>query len=84
MYSRRFAKQVVVTDHARLRMKERAIDDAMLAELVETGDLKRMEGEHLFIFKHFPGRHDNLVCAAAVEEDHLVIKTIMVGWSLRE
>ncbi|MSQ49916.1 MAG: DUF4258 domain-containing protein [Betaproteobacteria bacterium] len=62
----RFARQVIIADHARKRMSERGIDDAMLLVLVETGDLKRMEGEHLFIFKHFSVRHDNLVCAAAV------------------
>ncbi len=65
-------------------MSERGINDAMLEVLLETGNLKRMGGEYLFIFKHFPDRHDNLVCAAAVEEDYLVIKTVMVGWSLRE
>jgi len=38
----------------------------------------------VFLTHDFPDRHDNLVCAAAVEEDRLVIKTIMVGWLLRE
>ncbi len=64
-------------------MAERGVESA-LADLVETGRLRRIDQEHLFIFKRFAGRHDNLVCAAAVEEESLVIKTVMVNWSLRE
>jgi uncharacterized protein YuzE len=59
-------------------MMERRIDEAMLSALIETGEIKRTEGEHLFIFKYFPSRRDNLVCAAAVEEESLVIKTVLV------
>lgn len=83
MYSQRFAKEIVVTAHARSRMKERGIDEATLAALLETGGLKRVDGVRLFIFKHFPGRHDNLVSAAAVDDAALVIKTVMVNWTLR-
>lgn len=84
MHSMRFGKDVVVTDHARDRMSERNIDDSVLRDLIETGTIRRMDLEHLFIFKRYPDRHDNLMCAAAVEEDHLVIKTVMVNWTLRE
>ena len=54
------------------------------SDLIETGETRRMDAERLFIFKRYPDRHDNLMCAAAVEEDRLVIKTVMVGWTLRE
>jgi hypothetical protein len=84
MHSARFGKAVVITDHARARMAERGIDETMLSDLIETGDLKRIDDQHLFVHKHFAARHDNLVCAAAVEEEFLVIKTVMVNWTLRE
>jgi hypothetical protein len=80
----RFGKDVIVTNHARERMVERAIDDATLLDLIEGGDIRRLDQEHLFIFKQIEGRRDNLVCAAAVEEACLVIKTVLVNWMLRE
>lgn len=64
-------------------MVERDIGEAALIDLVETGELRYETDKHLFIFKQLPGRHDNLVCAAAVVEAALVIKTVMVNWTLR-
>ena len=84
MFSARFNKAVIVTNHARERMAERDIDEATLLDVIETGEIKPLSLEHLFVFKQVPGRRDNLVCAAAVEEDHLVIKTVLVNWTLRE
>lgn len=72
-----------MTDHARERMVERKVDDALLFELVESGDIMPMDTGHMFIYRHFAGRRDNLVCAAAVEEGSLVIKTVMINWTLR-
>lgn len=83
MYSERFGKDVVITEHARQRMAERGIGEALVLDLVETGQIEDIDAPHLFIHKSFPGRHDNLVCAAAVEEELLVIKTVMVNWTLR-
>jgi len=83
MHSTRFGKEVVVTCHARDRMAERMVDDALLLELVESGDIMPIDAGHRFIYRHFAGRGDNLVCAAAVEDDSLVIKTVMVNWALR-
>jgi hypothetical protein len=83
MRSARFGRDVVVTAHARERMAERKVDDALLRELVEFGDILPMEAGHMFIYRHFAGRRDNLICAAAVEVDSLVIKTVMVNWTLR-
>ena len=84
MRSARFNKDVIVTNHARERMAERDIDDAALLDVIETGQIRRIDREHLFIFKQIQGRRDNLVCAAAVEEGYLVIKTVLVNWTLRE
>ena len=83
MYSKRFGKAVIVTNHARARMAERDVDDSALLEVVETGDLMHPDQNHLFLFKRLQGRRDNLICVAAVEASQLVIKTVMVNWVFR-
>lgn len=83
MLSKRFGKTVYITDHAKQRMTDRHVSEATIAELVETGKLKRKDERHLWLFKHYPDRSDNLVCAAAVENDALVIKTLMTHWQER-
>jgi len=83
MRSTRFGKDVVITDHAHERMRERDIDAAMLLDTIETGTLQRAEGIHAFVFKHHPSRRDNLVCAAVVDADRLIVTTVMIHWRLR-
>lgn len=78
--SERFGCDVRVTRHARERMVERGIPEALVKDLVETGTVKRKDARRLWIFKRYEGRDDNLVCAAAAKEGHLVIKTIMTHW----
>ncbi len=77
MHSERFGRPIVITLHARRRMQERSIDDELLVELVETGDLRYKDEAHLWIARAFADRHDNLVCAAVVIDDALVVKTVM-------
>ena len=83
MYSDRFGKDIVLTEHARQRMAECGIDEILVRDIVETGEILRADGPHLFIYKSIPERHDNLVCAVVVEEDVLIVKTTMVRWTLR-
>ena len=83
MYSARFGKFVIVTDHARARMDERQVTEAQLLEIVETGDIRRVDDDHMFLYKRIATRRDNLVCAAVVEESRLVVKTVMVNWTRR-
>jgi hypothetical protein len=52
----------------------------MLSDLVETGNVKHKDERHIWIYKAYPDRRDNLICAAAVLEDMLVIKTLMTHW----
>jgi hypothetical protein len=84
VYSTRFGRSVIVTHHARARMAEREVTDAQLLEIIETGDMRRVDAQHLFLYKRIAIHRDNLVCAAVVEESHLVVKTVMVNWTLRE
>ena len=38
----------------------------------------------LWIFRSYPDRDDNLICAAAVLEDEVIIKTVMHHFELKE
>ena len=40
MFSTRFAREVIVTRHARQRMLERAITDALLMQVIDEGSLR--------------------------------------------
>jgi hypothetical protein len=81
-FSPRFAKEVWITRHARESMRVRNVDDATLQRVIEDGDIKRKNRTHLWIYMHVDGRSDNLVCAAAVEADSVIIKTVMINWEL--
>jgi hypothetical protein len=48
-----------------------------LLDLIETGEVRYKDEVRLWIAKRYPERDDNLVCAAAVLESALVIKTVM-------
>ena len=84
LYSKRFGKPVWVTHHARESMGRRGVDMATLATLLEQGAIKRTDESHLWIYMDIPGRTDNLICAAAVEQAAVVIKTVMINWELEE
>ena len=81
MPSRRFDRPVQVTAHARARMIQRGIDDALLRDLIETGEVRYKDERRFWIAKRYPQRSDNLVCAAAALESVLVIKTVMHHFS---
>ena len=80
MHSVRFDLQVVLTEHAKLRMVERSIDASLVLEIIDTGTLKDAGNAHYWLFKHFDDRADNLLCVAAVIENAVVVKTIMHHW----
>jgi len=77
MFSHRFQRMVHITRHARLRMSERAMDDALVLDMIETGTVRYKDAVRLWLYKPVAGRDDNLLCAAAVLEDRLVVKTVM-------
>ena len=77
MFSSRFQLAVVISSHARIRMAERDISEAMLLEVIDSGDTRYRDANHLWAFKEFPERHDNLLCAVLVLEDCVVVKTVM-------
>jgi hypothetical protein len=77
MFSQRFQRSVVISAHARIRMEEREISDTMLLEVIDSGETRYKDTTHLWAFKEFPTRHDNLLCAVLVLEDCVVVKTVM-------
>jgi len=77
MFSTRFQRPIVITRHARERMARRCISEALIFEVVETGTAKYKDAAHLWLYKAIAGRGDNLLCAAVVLDDALVVKTVM-------
>lgn len=65
-------------------MAERHIDEETLADLIESGDVKYKDDQHLWIYKAYPTRQDNMICAAAIERNNLIIKTVMINWELSD
>ena len=81
MLSERFAKSITITAHARGRMAARAISEALLRDMIETGEVRYKDETRIWIAKHYADRTDNLLCVAAVLETALVIKTVMHHFS---
>lgn len=77
MNSERFCRAIQLTDHANKRMIERDIDEARLLDIVETGQVKYKDDRHLWLFKGYPDRSDNLLCVAALLSSALIVKTVM-------
>ncbi len=77
MFSERFNKEIILTNHAKKRMRERNISGAELLSIIETGNLKFKDETHLWAFKFFENRNDNLICAVLVAENCIVVKTVM-------
>ena len=84
MYSNRFNRAIIITRHAQLRMVERGISDADLLDIVETGSTKFSDESHLWVYKHYINRSDNLICAVLVLEHSVIIKTVMHHFTLKE
>jgi hypothetical protein len=82
MYSNRFQRPIVISSHAKIRMAEREISEAMLLEVIDSGDTRYKDTTHVWAFKEFPERHDILLCAVLVLEDRVVVKTVMHHFSV--
>lgn len=82
LFSQRFKRNVVITQHAALRMEVRGITEASLMDVIDTGETRFKDETHLWVFKDFPERADNLLCAVLILEDRLVVKTVMHHFSV--
>jgi hypothetical protein len=81
MHSARFSRPILVTQHAALQMAARSVTDALLLDLIETGEVREKDPVRLWIAKSYPDRTDNLICAAVVLEAAVVVKTVMNNFS---
>ena len=84
LISSRFKGPIHITAHARKRMIERSIDDELLFDLIETGDLKFKDDKHAWIAKFYEDRNDNLICAAVVIDQTVIVKTVMFHFSFED
>lgn len=82
--SKRFNKPVHLTDHARRRMSQRGLSTGLVQTLIETGQVKPRDPEHGWIFAAIDGRDDNLICAAVIVREALIVKTLMTHWEEQE
>ena len=82
MFSNRFNRPIIISTHAKIRMVEREISEAMLLEVIDSGDTRYKDTTHLWAFKEFPERHDNLLCAVLILEDCVIVKTVMHHFSI--
>lgn len=80
MFSVRFNRPVVLTRHAVQRMTERRIDDVLLIRVIDEGEHRFADATHLWAWLAVPNRDDNLLCAALVLDDVVVVKTVMHHW----
>ena len=83
-FSQHFRRNIRLTHHVRDRMKKRGVSDAMLIDLIETGELRRSSASDFWIFKPYSDRKDNLVCVAVLLAQAVIVKTVMVDWRLEE
>lgn len=65
-------------------MQERGISAEQMLDVIESGTVRNKDGRRMWIFKAMESRRDNLICAAVVMDDRLVVKTVMVNWELME
>jgi hypothetical protein len=63
-------------------MAERLISNELLVDVIDNGETRYRDATHLWAFKEFPERHDNLLCAVLVLEDAVVVKTVMHHFSV--
>lgn len=63
-------------------MLERAISEADLLAVVDTGETRFKDETHLWAFKRLEWRTDNLICAVLVLEDAVIVKTVMTNFTL--
>jgi hypothetical protein len=82
-HSNRFAKTVWLTNHAIESMAKRRVALDEVQTLIEQGAFVQKSDGHGWIAYHFGARNDNLVCAAIVNDQSVIVKTVMVNWKQR-
>lgn len=72
---------VIITNHALQRMKERDITKELVLEVLESGDIKQKDEDRYWVYKHIRMRTDNLICLAVkIEKSDLIVITTLINW----
>nr|VFJ43176.1 MAG: protein of unknown function (DUF4258) [Candidatus Kentron sp. FW]VFJ69703.1 MAG: protein of unknown function (DUF4258) [Candidatus Kentron sp. FW] len=74
--SARFGKRVWLTNHAIESMAKRDVTLHEIMRLIEEGEYRAKGETHGWIFRHFPKRGDNLMCAAVVNKQTIIVNRI--------
>lgn len=75
--------EVVFTDHAKLQMILRSLEEKEVIGVIETGEVKAKGSPGKFwVFKELEGRNDNMISVSiSLEASNLIVITTMVNWS---
>jgi hypothetical protein len=65
-------------------MLERGISRETLIDIIDTGTTKYRDETHLWVYKNYQNRSDNLICAVLVLEYSVVVKTVMHHFTVSE
>ena len=82
LFSLRFERPVALTVHATQRMAARGIGIEDVLRIIDTGETRYKDETHLWAFKNFQDRNDNLLCVVLVLENVVVVKTVMHHFQL--
>lgn len=63
-------------------MQDRDIPAELLMQVIDTGHVRYSDEVWLWAWLEVPGRCDNLLCAALVLEQAVVVKTVMHHWEV--
>jgi len=75
--------EVVFTEHAKLQMELRELEETSVLEVIETGEIKPKNVKNKFwVYKSLLGRRDNLISVSvSIETPRLIVITTLVNWS---
>ena len=73
---------IIFTEHAKLQMALRKLEESVVIHIIETGEVKVKEKKNKFwVFKKVDHRNDNLISVSiSLESPSLIVITAMVNW----
>jgi hypothetical protein len=72
---------LIITNHALQRMKERDITKELVLDVLKSGSIKQKDTDKYWIYKKVHGRTDNLICLAIkIEKSDLIVITTLINW----
>ena len=63
-------------------MAERQIDTTLLLSVIDEGSMRYSDAARVWAWLDAPDRDDNLICAALVLDEAVIVKTVMHRWEL--